>query len=471
MLSSHSLQQRMTEEVQAGRLQHVRLQPPGEHSGGHFSATDHAIYMDSDIFTDIKEKTARLDRITYVLGHETAHSALTGGRADSTKALTGAVHSAIWSESNFGHVDLTAPAERYLQYARQDESIATIAAWNALADRVDRERPGPLSQEDLLKRVAAIGDCVVGSENDRQPAPGITLDAQQQIIIGKPLAQSANVEAVGACYYDKPAQEAKLGRNGDSDYTNHYGTVVVGTIASHVRQYETETGQRAHDVRLDFQQLGLKPALLESNGIDLGGRNFVLFDTSGDRVRGISLKHSDKGGQDGPEAERRIVQQPAAPLLSEQAHPDNGLFKQALAMVHDEDRKRGRVPDEYSERLAGTLTVNAKDAGMTQILSFGMSKDGTRAFAIDSADPYWEGANRAYADVATAVQQSLATSTEKLVQVNDSLDQKVELERQQEASKNMNTPDTSGPVMRIGSRSLLSPSDGSGGDGGGGGDG
>lgn len=466
----------MMEEAQAGRFQHVRLQPPGEHSGGYYSGTDRAIYLDVDIFKTLsKDKTERLDRITYVLGHETAHSALSEGRAHSTKAFTGAVHAALWTESDFGHVDLTKPAERYLQYARQDESMATIAAWNVLADRVDREDAGPLSQENLLKRVAAVGDCVVGADgNSFKAAPGITLDAQQRIIIGSPLAQSDNVEAVGVCYYDKLPQEAKLGRNGNSDYTNHYGAVVVGTIASHVRAYETETGQRAHDVRLDFEQLGLKAALLEANGLELGGKNFVLFDTSGDRVRGVSLKHSDKEGQDNPETERRIVQQPGAPLLSEQAHSDNGLFRQALALVHEQDRKSGRVPDEDSERRAAMLTVNAKASGMTEIRSFGMSKDGTRAFVIDSADPYWEGANRAYADVATAVQKSLSTSTERLSQVNDELDQKAELERQQAPSKNMNTPENSGPVMKIGARGFTSPSDGSassGGNSGGGGDG
>ena len=144
ILSSPLLQQRMTEEVQAGRLQHVRLQSSGEHSGGHYSHTDRSIYMDPDIFIDLTTKTERLDRVTYVLGHETAHSALSEGSALSSKALSAAVHGALWTESDLGHLDLTAPSGRYLQYARQDESMATIAAWNALADRIDHERPGPL---------------------------------------------------------------------------------------------------------------------------------------------------------------------------------------------------------------------------------------------------------------------------------------------------------------------------------------
>jgi hypothetical protein len=471
ILSSPLLQQRMTEEVQAGRLQHARLQPSGEHSGGYYSNTDRSIYIDSDIFK-IKDKTKRLDRITYVLGHETAHSALSEGSALSSKALSDAVHDALWTESDLGHLDLTAPAERYLQYARQDESMATIAAWNVLADRVDHERAGPLTGDAFLKRVAQIGDCAEINGNKAELAPGITLDAQQRIMIGKPLAKSTNVEAVGVCYYDKSAQEAKLGRNGDSDYANHYGAAVIQNIAAQVRGFETETGQRANDIRLNLDQLGLKRTLLESNGLDLGGRPFVLLDTSHGKVRGISLQHTDTGPA-GAEADARITQQPA-PLMSEPGHHAHTMWTQALnALRSSPNIPAGTFTHHEEERLAAGIVAQAvtQEGAFPKLRIDHVVYNDDRSMGIGVQGPLESPANYL---AGVKVQQTLSTSIEQSSDVSraasQSIQQKQELAIVQTETIGVDAPTASGPVMRMGARTIT-PASGPSAEAAGGGDG
>ncbi len=471
ILSSPLLQQRMTEEVQAGRLQHVRLQSSGEHSGGHYSRTDRSIYMDPDSFTELKTKTERLDRITYVLGHETAHSALSEGSALSSQALSDAVHGALWTESDLEHLDLTAPAGRYLQYARQDESMATIAAWNALADRIDHERSGPLLQKDLLKRVAAIGDCVVGLENNRQLAPGITLNAQQRIMIGTPLTESANLEAVGVCYYDKPAQETKLGRNGNSDYTNHYGTTVIENIAANVRSFETSTGQRAPQIGLDLDQLGLKRAQLEHNGLDLGGQNFGLLDTSHGRRQGISLKSDTSTEPEGPNISRATAQQPTPPLMSQPGHPAHLMWTQAMHALHNSPNiPAGTFTQHEEQQVAASLVAQSlskdnpfKTARIDHVV---LSQDGTSLFAVHGglSDP---AQNLAQVNVQQALSTPIKQSSDIAKTALLTREQALLQEQQLMLSLQQDAP--TGPVMRIGARTMHpagGPSADSGGEGG-----
>ena len=462
ILSSPLLQQRMTEEVQAGRLQHVRLQSSGEHSGGHYRRADRSIYMDPDSFTSLKIKTERLDRITYVLGHETAHSALSEGSALSSQALSAAVHGALWTESDVGHLDLTAPAGRYLQYARQDESMATIAAWNALADRIDHERFGPLSQQDLLERVAAIGDCVVGSEEiGFKLAPGITLNAQQRIMIGTPLAESANLEAVGVCYYDKPAQETKLGRNGDSDYTNHYGAAVIESIAANVRSFETTIGQRAPQIHLDLDQLGLKRAQLENNGLDLGGQHFGLLDTSHGRRQGISLKSEPSTEPEGPNISRATAQQPTPPLMSQPGHPAHLMWTQAMdALRSSPNIPAGTFTQHEEQQVAASLVAQSlskenpfKTARIDHVV---LSEDGTSLFAVHG------GLNNPAQNLAqVSVQQALSTPIERSSDIAKTalLTREQALLQEQQLALSVQQDAPTGPVMRIGARTMT-PSSG-----------
>jgi hypothetical protein len=367
ILSSPFLLRRLAEESGVNRLEHIRLQQSGEHSGehsgGHFDKDEKAIYLNPDIFTEYAKKSATLDRITYVLGHEVGHSGMSPSREIALDDFSKAARNAFWTESEHPVIDLTDAAERYLQGARRDESLATISAINALADRVDQERPGTLTRDDLLRRVEAVGSCVTKVGDDYILAPGITLNQDQRIIIGTPSATSPNMEAVGRCYYDA---SIGLGRHGDSDYTHFYGKTVIETIASSSRHFERTTGQEAVLISLDFERLGLDRQQLERNGLNLGGENFALVDRGPNNARNLVLKHDPTAvspdspiqltygrayGNDAPVADALRV-----PDITDRNHPGHARYQQALdAIERSPNIPPGTFTGERLQQAAANL--------------------------------------------------------------------------------------------------------------------
>lgn len=89
-------------------------------------------------------------------------------------------------------------------------------------------------------------------------------------------------------------------------------------------------------------------------------------------------------------------------------HPANGKYRQAYAGVTEIDRSLGRTPDGASERLAAALT--AAGAVLTSISQVALSRDGSRAFALDAGRG--EVRDRVHVDVATAVQRPVEASTQ-----------------------------------------------------------
>lgn len=107
-----------------------------------------------------------------------------------------------------------------------------------------------------------------------------------------------------------------------------------------------------------------------------------------------------------------------APLINAPTHPDARMYQSILHHVQTEDRRRGREPDDISERLAAGLTVDAKARGLQTVGFFRMSDDGTRAFMADTPDPSTPWARTAASDIAAAVRQDLQASSEKVADIN-----------------------------------------------------
>lgn len=106
-------------------------------------------------------------------------------------------------------------------------------------------------------------------------------------------------------------------------------------------------------------------------------------------------------------------------LLDHPAHPNNAMFNDARQGVHAIDQRFNRTPDESSDRLAGTLTAEARNAGLSQIRRVDMSPDSTRVFAVDTADPNAAHQRVAFTDVTRGMQQSLVASTLQVDRVNE----------------------------------------------------
>lgn len=134
-------------------------------------------------------------------------------------------------------------------------------------------------------------------------------------------------------------------------------------------------------------------------------------------------------------------------LLNDSAHPDNGLYQQVLAQTMKlprRDRASGEA-DETDQQLSAALAVRCKESGMTCVNHVVLSKDGSRAFAVDTPDIMSEWRKRADVEVGDAMRQPLNASTERMAQVNQDLSRQAELEKQQQIANPTSTQ--KGPVL------------------------
>lgn len=96
------------------------------------------------------------------------------------------------------------------------------------------------------------------------------------------------------------------------------------------------------------------------------------------------------------------------PTLENPAHSGNALYREAQQAVYALDRHMGRTPDRQSDQLAGAATVAAQKAGLEHISDITLSKDGSRAFAVQAgALP-----KLAHVQTAEAVNTSLMQSSQ-----------------------------------------------------------
>ncbi|HEX7813694.1 peptidoglycan-binding domain-containing protein, partial [Dyella sp.] len=137
---------------------------------------------------------------------------------------------------------------------------------------------------------------------------------------------------------------------------------------------------------------------------------------------------------------------PAAPTanaaqLNDPAHPGYDLFKQAQTAVYQMDTQHGRVPDQGSDNLAGTLAVKSYENGMTGINRVMLSEDASRAWAVqgDMNSPF-----KQYADVGVAqgVNTSIAQSTANWNQAQSQrgVDPSTQQTQQQNQNQNQQQP-------------------------------
>lgn len=107
---------------------------------------------------------------------------------------------------------------------------------------------------------------------------------------------------------------------------------------------------------------------------------------------------------------------PAAPLLSDANHPDNGMYRQAVAGLEKLGPQAGFGGDrDKLERAAATMVYEAKVSGFDKIDHVVASADGQRLFAVQGElqDP---SHRRVVADKAQAVGPSVEQTTQALAQ-------------------------------------------------------
>lgn len=102
----------------------------------------------------------------------------------------------------------------------------------------------------------------------------------------------------------------------------------------------------------------------------------------------------------------------AGPRLDERAHPDHGLYLQAVAGLEKLGGFGGR---DALERAAATMAYEARIGGLQRIDLIVQSPDGKRLFAVEG-DPHDPSHRRAVADKAQAIAQPVQESSRALAQ-------------------------------------------------------
>ncbi|WP_334179315.1 hypothetical protein [Pseudoxanthomonas sp.] len=384
----------MTQAIEAGRLEHIRLTPPGVNEGGHYDSSEKAVYVSMDTFTrpDLQDYRDRVDVITSTLGHETGHAL---NAAESRKTLyfvAAQITEEIRAAGPGGSADVTPLFSLYQRTARRDEAIAEIEGWNALASRIQYTNDGEISREEMLRRAIPTTGCV---SRDKayvpQLARGIVLDQDMHMSDTRlPKAGAINVEPVAQCHFDQSART--LGAQGKADYRNYYGAYLIEQVGQ-----DTAHWVRPPTIKLDMARLGLDPTQLESTGLNLGGRNLGLIDTS-DGQQPLTLRHADDGQKQIPDSivtvhdrdmqdDERIPRlarfgndtllqrgepapipaTPAAPR--DPGHPQHALY---------ETMKR-YLPDYTSEARLSQFTEACHTAGITSRSLATIDVEGTQA--------------------------------------------------------------------------------------------
>lgn len=135
------------------------------------------------------------------------------------------------------------------------------------------------------------------------------------------------------------------------------------------------------------------------------------------------------------------LEESALPDMRNPGHPANGMYRQAFAGVEGVDRSMGRTSDASTERLAASLT--AAGAGLADINQVALSRDGSRAFAMETARGPAEAGHRVDVAVAAAVQRPVEDSTRDWQDAT----QRIAQERDAAQARERNVPAVGGPIM------------------------
>ncbi len=373
--SSPYLRQMMTEAVNVGTLEHIRMGFPGANEGGHFNDRERAIYLSPETFTRAafkRDVEARLDMITSTLGHETGHALYAEKAKKELGYTTWAITDGIRGAGPGGEFDATGLVSAYIRDARRNEAQAEMHGWDALASRIEHVEGKPPSHDEMLERALPTIHCVDGTLKKPRLEPGIILDADMYMLDTRlPKAGPINLEPVAQCHFDRSGKS--LGAGGAANYTNYYGAYLVQQLADDTRHWVDPP-----TVKLDMAKLGLDKAQLESTGLRLGNAGFALVDTSEGKYKPMTLRSNGSGIQGTPDAQEPALAgtspstPSSAPLMTDPAHAAHGMYLRAQRALGQMEAAPGMggLTQHKRQALGASVvaeTLSAEDWNLTRI--------------------------------------------------------------------------------------------------------
>lgn len=257
---------------------------------------------------------------------------------------------------------------------RRDEAEAEIAGWNAIVGKVRAANSNPTLEEIYREQPGRMADFIDITNGPR----GFSYSLKPNLSINHDLTlspTSANLEAMGQNYFDKPARNpGGLGALGNSDYPNYYAVNPISFIAQTERSlHPPQPGDNTPQMMLNLSRLHLREPLLEENGLNLGRNTQPLpyLDSSTQPPTAGLFQHTiDTHRHVAPVANQLPEVEPAfrhggtPPHGSDPTHPehsDHALLEQIRTGMRKLDAGLGKAYDDDSERLSRSLLAACKD--------------------------------------------------------------------------------------------------------------
>lgn len=377
--TSPYLVQTLQDVAEQGRVKRIAFtSKPFE--GGHYDADSKTIFLSNDLLHE-KNTQARIDNFTATIGHEAGHAYFAGHLDQALSRLDFEINDSLQAAGPGGRADLTAPFERYLLATREGEALAEIGGMNALASRIRAQNDGVFDRADFLKRADATTDCISPGKGGAPTfARDIRIRDDGRIYAGSiPLVSdrhnaNPNREAVALCHFDQKPNEANLGRQGKSDYQNYYAPRAFGAAARELQGWNNPP-----EVSIDLARLKVDPALMERNGLDLGGGNksFGFLDASHGAMKWTMLHHTKA-------APSNTTPEVVPPRADQPGHADYPAFERIRSAVQAD----GRWGDAQCHNLAAAVLAAQKaDPVCRQVDGVAIGRDtglGVQVFAYSS---------------------------------------------------------------------------------------
>lgn len=426
--------------VAAGELRSFSLLPVGTNAGGQFNPTTGTMELPAASMTvpSGSPPGTRFNpaELTFVLGHETQHAI---NRPTTAAALTtfAADVNTIGRSASATH-DYTAPLSTMLAVNRNDEATAHIGGFNATVGMVRSTNATPSLEDIYRASPGRMGDFITatpGTPATYALRSGLTLNADMSMT-----PNTANTNAMGQHFFDKPGRESRLGHNGDSNYQNYYAASYVGYVAQ-VERANAPTHAAAGitpQLTLNMTALGVTEAQMERNGLNLGaaaGRQ-PYFNSATTPPTAGNFDHTITTHAHVP-----ITMPAVAPPVEQQTHP---AMRQAMDAI---DRSPNIPADAFGpdrQRVAAGVAVHAANQQITPDHVV-LNDRRTDLFAVQGAlgDP----AARVTTPlpVADAVKTDLPAAQQKLDTLQPAASQAEQLARSLSAQQDSPTRETTGP--------------------------
>jgi hypothetical protein len=338
--------------VASGDLTTIAALPPGTNAGGQYNPSTRTMELPLSIITS-PAAPARYNagELTFVMGHEIQHAINRPGQQQATDTAVREINR-IGQSAQATH-DYTQAINTRVAAHRQDEATAHIGGFNATVSMVRTGNQNPSLEDIYRANPARMGDFITvtpGSPQTYALRAGLTLNNDMTMT-----PNPANTEAMGRHFYDKPANQTRIGPNGDSNYQNYYATTWVGYAAQVERANAPTHAANGINTQMhiNMNALGLNEAQLERNGLNLGGNSVrqPYFDTSTNPPTRGNFDHTAGVNRHVPIPMPDVPAPPAQGQAPGQ--PQHPTVRQAMDAL---DRSPNISADEFGNKRAEVAT-------------------------------------------------------------------------------------------------------------------